>query len=159
MERIAVIMGKMHSGGKKNLVMEYYRHMDRSKIQFDFICDSDSNSIPKEEIGSLGGRVYEIAPYQDIYRNIADIKRICRENKYRIVHGYNGTMNIFAMYAAWSCGIPVRINESISMAHRADKKTYLKNMLRPFSKCFSTHYVSNGETCGRGPFGKRTSSN
>ena len=25
MERIAVIMGKMHSGGKKNLVMEYYR--------------------------------------------------------------------------------------------------------------------------------------
>ncbi len=156
MERIAVIMGKMHSGGKKNLVMEYYRHMDRNKIQFDFICDSDSNSIPKEEIVALGGRVYEIAPYQDIFRNIADIKRICRENKYTIVHGYNGTMNVFAMYAAWACGIPVRINESISMAHRADKKTYLKNMLRPFSKCFSTHYVSNGETCGRWQFGNRT---
>ncbi len=32
MERIAVIMGKMHSGGKKNLVMEYYRHIDRSRV-------------------------------------------------------------------------------------------------------------------------------
>ena len=38
MIRIAIIIGKMDSGGKKNLVMEYYRHMDHKKIQFDFIC-------------------------------------------------------------------------------------------------------------------------
>lgn len=56
MERIAVVMGKMHSGGKKNLVMEYYRHIDKTHIQFDFICDSDSNAIPEEEIKELGGR-------------------------------------------------------------------------------------------------------
>ena len=67
MIRVAVIMGKMDSGGKKNLVMEYYRHIDRSKIQFDFICDSDSQAIPTEEIESLGGRVYLIPPYQDIF--------------------------------------------------------------------------------------------
>lgn len=36
MERVAVIMGKMHSGGKKNLVMEYYRNMIKQKSQFDF---------------------------------------------------------------------------------------------------------------------------
>lgn len=65
-------------------------------------------------------------------------------------------MNIFAMYAGWACGVPVRINESISMAHRADKKTYLKNILRLFSKCFTTHYVSNGEACGRWQFGNKT---
>ena len=47
----------MHSGGKKNLVMEYYRHIDRTKIQFDFICDKDSNAVPIEEIEELGGRV------------------------------------------------------------------------------------------------------
>ncbi|MCD8398194.1 MAG: hypothetical protein LUD12_13615 [Lachnospiraceae bacterium] len=64
MERVAVIMGKMHSGGKKNLVMEYYRHIDRSQIQFDFICDADSNAIPKEEIESLGGHVYIVPPYR-----------------------------------------------------------------------------------------------
>ena len=54
MDRIAVIMGKMHSGGKKNLVMADYRHIDRSKIQFDFICDEDSNAIPTDEIEELG---------------------------------------------------------------------------------------------------------
>lgn len=154
MERIAVIMGKMHSGGKKNLVMEYYRHIDRSKIQFDFICDEDSNAIPMEEIKTLGGRVYVIPRYQNIFANIKAIKNICKKNKYRIVHGYNGTMNVFGLYAAWKGGVPIRINESISMAHKSDKKTIIKNILKPFSRCFSTHYMANGEECGKWQFGK-----
>lgn len=48
--KIAIIVGKMDSGGKKNLIMEYYRHIDRNIVQFDFICDSDSQAIPEEEI-------------------------------------------------------------------------------------------------------------
>lgn len=154
MERIAVIMGKMHSGGKKNLVMEYYRHIDRSKIQFDFICDEDSNAIPTEEIEALGGRVYVVPRYQNIIANIKAIEKICKENKYKIAHGYNGTMNIFGLYAAWRAGVPVRINESISMAHKSDKKTILKNILKPFSRCFATHFMANGEACGKWQFGK-----
>lgn len=154
MERIAVIMGKMHSGGKKNLVMEYYRHIDKQKIQFDFICDEDSNAIPTEEIESLGGKVYVIPRYQNIFANIKAIKNICKENKYKIAHAYNGTMNIFGLYAAWRGGVKIRINESISMAHSSDKKTILKNILKPFSRCFSTHYMANGDTCGKWQFGK-----
>lgn len=53
MIKVAYILGKLHSGGKKNLVMEYYRHVDTSKVRIDFICDSDSNSIPEEEVISL----------------------------------------------------------------------------------------------------------
>ena len=64
MFRVAAVMGKMNSGGKKNLVMEYYRHIDRSQVQFDFLCDADSNSIPEDEIAALGGKVYVVAPYQ-----------------------------------------------------------------------------------------------
>lgn len=154
MERIAVIMGKMHSGGKKNLVMEYYRHIDRTVIQFDFICDEDSNAIPVEEIEALGGRVYIVPRYQNILANIKAIEKICRENQYRIVHGYNGTMNVFGLYAAWRAGVPIRINESISMASKSDKKTILKNILRPFSGCFATHFMANGEACGKWQFGK-----
>lgn len=152
-DRIAVIMGKMHSGGKKNLVMEYYRNIDRSKIQFDFICDKDSNAIPREEIKQMGGRVYEITPYQNILKNMRDIGRICKENQYRILHAYNGTMNVFAMVVAWYCRIPIRITESISMAHGADRKTIIKNILKPFSKVCATHFMANGEACGRWQFG------
>lgn len=155
MIRIAVIVGKMDSGGKKSLIMEYYRHIDRNKVQFDFICDADSQAIPKEEIEKLGGTVYEIAPYQRILRNMSDMKKIFKENKYSVVHAYNSTMNVFSMFIAKQCKIPVRISESLSMAHEGDWKTVLKKLLRPLSKCFANYYMSCGEDCGRWQFGNR----
>lgn len=153
--KIAIIVGKMDSGGKKNLIMEYYRHIDRDKIQFDFICDSDSQAIPFEEIEELGGRVFQITPYQHILRNMADMRRLFRENDYPIVHAYNSTMNLFPMAIAKYCRIPVRISESLSMAHEGDWKTVLKKMLRPMSKWFANYYMSCGDDCGRWQFGNK----
>ena len=151
--RVAIIIGKMDSGGKKNLVMEYYRHINREIVQFDFICDSDSQAIPEDEIKCLGGRVYRIPPYQKIFANIREMKRICIENKYPIMHAWNSTMNLFPMKVAKSVGIPVRISESISMAHENDWKTKIKKVLRPMSKWYATHFMSCGEDCGRWQFG------
>ena len=155
MIRIAVIMGKMDSGGKKNLVMEYYRHIDRDKVQFDFICDSDSQAIPDEEICSLGGRVYRITPYQHIVRNMIDVWKLCINNRYPVMHAYNSTMNLFPMFVAKMSGVSVRISESLSMAHEGEFKTVLKKMLRPMSKWFATHYMACGEDCGRWQFGDK----
>lgn len=153
MIRIALVIGKMDSGGKKNLVMEYYRHIDRDKIQFDFICDSDSQAIPNEEIQKLGGRIYRIRPYQNIVGNMWDMYRLCKEHRYLLLHAYNSTMNIFPMFVAKVCGIPIRISESLSMAHEGDKKTILKKILRLMSKWFANYYMSCGDDCGRWQFG------
>lgn len=155
MFRVAIVIGKMDSGGKKNLVMEYYRHIDRNKVQFDFICDADSQAIPIEEIERLGGKVYVIPPYQKIFANMHEMKRICKENKYLVMHAWNSTMNFFSMKIAKDVGIPVRISESLSMAHVRDKKTILKKMLRLFSKFYATHYMACGDACGRWQFGNK----
>lgn len=155
MIRVAIIGGKIDSGGKKNLIMEYYRHIDREKIQFDFICDSDSQAIPFEEIDELGGRVFQIAPYQNILKNMSEMRRLFKKNKYPIVHAYNSTMNLFPMFVAKQCNIPVRISESLSMAHQGDWKTVLKKMLRPMSKLFANYYMSCGDDCGRWQFGDK----
>jgi glycosyltransferase involved in cell wall biosynthesis len=153
MERVAVVIGKMHSGGKKNLIMEYYRHIDRTEIQFDFICDSDSNSIPIDEIKQLGGKVFLVPPYQHIFKNMAQMKRIFKTNRYNIEHSYNGTMNLFSLFVGWQCNIPIRISESISMGNNHDKKNVIKNLLKPFSKLFATDFIANGEMCGKWQFG------
>lgn len=155
MFRVAVIVGKMDSGGKKNLIMEYYRHINREKIQFDFICDSDSQAIPEQEIKSLGGRVYRITPYQNIIGNMYDIYKLCKINHYSIIHAYNSTMNVFPMFVGKISGIPVRINESLSMAHKGDWKTILKKPLRLMSKWFSNCYMSCGRDCGHWQFGDK----
>ena len=155
MFRVAVVIGKMDSGGKKNLVMEYYRHIDKTKVQFDFICDSDSQAIPDEEIKSLGGRVYQITPYQNIIGNMYDIYKLCKTNHYVVMHAYNSTMNIFPMLVGKISGVPVRISESLSMAHDGDWKTVLKKILRITSKWFANYYMSCGHDCGRWQFGDK----
>ena len=65
---VAHIMGKWLGGGVEAVVMNYYRHIDRNKIQFDFICDRDSTDIPYDEIKRLGGRVILVPPYQQIFK-------------------------------------------------------------------------------------------
>jgi hypothetical protein len=80
MIRVAIVAGVLHSGGKRNLIMEYYRHIDRNRVQFDFICDSDSNGIPYEEIEALGGKVYIVAPYKLLPKHLIDTYRILKKN-------------------------------------------------------------------------------
>ena len=70
--RIAHIIGKWLGGGVESVVMNYYRNIDRNKIQFDFICDSDSTNIPYKEIESLGGKVILCPPYQKIFKYIKE---------------------------------------------------------------------------------------
>ena len=35
--RVAQVVGKMVGGGVEAVVMNYYRHIDRGKVQFDFL--------------------------------------------------------------------------------------------------------------------------
>ncbi len=84
-----------------------------------------------------------------------DFYKACRKYKFDIVHGYVSTLNIFPLFAAKMAKIPVRISESISMAHEGDWKTYIKKLLRPLSSLFATHYMSCGEDCGRWQFGNK----
>ena len=156
MKRIAIIAGVLHSGGKRNLIMEYYRHIDRSKFQFDFICDSDSNGIPKDEIIALGGRVYTVAPYKHIYAHMCDTYKILKENKYEIMHAFDNTLNLFPMFLGWLAGVKVRISESISKGDKNEKKTILKMALRPFSHWFANYYMANSIDCGIWQFGEKT---
>lgn len=61
-------MGKMLGGGVEAVVMNYYRHIDRSKVQFDFLVDSDSTLVPRDEIVSLGGRVFSFRLTRNNFR-------------------------------------------------------------------------------------------
>lgn len=52
--RIAQIVGKMNSGGVESFIMNYYRNINRDKIQFDFIVDENSSLPQKKEIEEMG---------------------------------------------------------------------------------------------------------
>lgn len=151
--KVAFVEGKMNSGGKKTLSMQYFLNFDPAEVEVHFICDSDSNAVPTEEIEAHGGQVHIIAPYQSIAKNMSDMAGVFKRERFDVLHAYNSTMNLFPLFVAKKCGIPVRISESLSMANEREPKTVLKLILRRFSRLFATHYMSCGEDCGRWQFG------
>ena len=153
---IAHIIGKWLGGGVESFVMNYYRNINRDKIQFHFICDRDSTNIPYEEIEMLGGRVILIPPYQKIFNYIKELRKIFRENKYRIVHSHLNSLNVFPLFCAYKENVCVRIAHSHSTTNKKEwKKNIIKNVLKRFSKIFATDYFACTEYAGKWLFGDK----
>lgn len=154
--RVAHIMGKMLGGGVESFVMNYYRNIDKSKIQFDFIVDRDSKYIPREEIERLGGRVILVPPYQHIYKYMKTLTKVLKENEYKIVHSNLNALSVFPLFCAKIAKVPIRIAHSHSTTNKKEwKKNILKNILKPFSKIFANQYFACSEHAGRWLFGNK----
>lgn len=154
--RVAQIVGKMMHGGVESVVMNYYSHIDRSKVQFDFIVDEDSTHIPHDEVESLGGRIFIVPPYQKLNKYIPALIKLFKENKYKIVHSHINTLSVFPLFAAKCADVPIRIAHNHSTAAPGEwKKNILKYTLRPFAKVFATHYAACSKYAAEWLFGKK----
>lgn len=153
--RVAQIVGKMVGGGVESVVMNYYRHIDRSKVQFDFLVDEDSTCVPEEEITSLGGRVFRVPPYQHPIRYRHELIRLMREQQWPIVHSNINTLSVFPLSAAKKAGVPVRIAHSHSTMGKGEfAKNAMKLALRPFANVYPTVRFACGHYAGEWLFGK-----
>lgn len=153
--RIAQIVGKMNGGGVEAVVMNYYRHIDRSKVQFDFLVDSDSTLIPREEIESLGGRVFEIPPYQHVAEYQRELQRLFKQEGWKIVHSHINALSVFPLRAAKKAGVPVRIAHSHSTSGKGEyAKNALKAVLKTQSNRYPTHRFACSQFAGEWLFGK-----
>jgi len=153
---VAQVMGKWLGNGVESVIMNYYRHLDHSKVQFDFICDEDSTRIPYDEIKKLGGRVFLVPKYQNLPKYLKSLEKLFKENQYRIVHANLSTLSVFPLYVAKKVGVPIRIAHSHSISSPKEwKRNLIKNILRPFSKRYATDYFACSELAGRYLFGNK----
>lgn len=58
------VFGKLNRGGAESRVMDLYRNMDRTKVQFDFVQHTDRVCDFQPEIEQLGGKVYHVPPFR-----------------------------------------------------------------------------------------------
>lgn len=131
MVRVLHIFHNMGNGGIESFVMNYYRFIDKKKVQFDFLTSVDEEGYFDEEIRSLGGRVFHAYPFKkNPIRNYQDIARIVRENSYQIVHRHTGSaFGYYDLRAAKSGGATTLILHS----HASSAG---KQVLHRFSKIF-----------------------
>lgn len=114
--RVLHIVTYMGRGGLETMLMNYYRHIDRSKVQFDFLVHRDFEADYDQEIQLLGGRIFHVSrlvPWSKSYRT--ELKKFFREHpKYKIVHVHQDCLSSVALQCAQECGIPIRIAHSHS---------------------------------------------
>lgn len=143
-------------GGVESVVMNYYRNIDRDKIQFHFLCDEDSTDIPYDEIERLGGKVIVIPPYQKLFKYQKELYKIFKENKYKIVHSHINALSVFPLRIAKKAGVPIRIAHSHTTSNKKEwKRNLAKNILRPFSKVYANQFFACTEHAGKWLFGKK----
>lgn len=88
-------------GGIENFVMNYYRHIDRDKIQFDFLVHEIKEKNFLEEVESLGGTVYLFPKF-----TIANLSKILNalykfyilHDEYKILHCHMANAALFHFF-------------------------------------------------------------
>lgn len=155
--RVAQMMTDMNYGGVEMVVMNYYRHIDRTKVQSDFFALEGSAVPQREEIERLGGRVYIVPKYTHLSAYEKEIIRLFKQNQYKIVHSHMNTLSVFSLWGAKKAGIPNRIAHNHSTAGKGEtKKNIIKYALRPFAKIYPTKLCACSQYAGEWLYGKNT---
>ena len=112
-ERILHVFGTLNRGGAETLVMNIYRNIDRSKIQFDFVIHHEEEGAYEEEVRKLGGKVYRVPNYKGTnhfaYKKAWD-KLLKDHPEYKIVHCHKESIVSLVMDEA-------KKNGRIAIAH------------------------------------------
>lgn len=151
MIRILQVVNDMHRAGLETMLMNYYRNVDKSKIQFDFLTHRPYKSDYDDEILKLGGMVY-YAPrlypqnYPSYFRFMKQF--YAEHTEYEIVHAHIDTMSYLPLLAAKKAAIPVRIAHSHSTAIDRDFKYLLKQYYRSQITSVANCYCACGKEAG-----------
>ena len=146
--RILQVVTHMERGGLESMIMNYYRHIDREKVQFDFLVHRQEQAAFDDEIESLGGRIYRLprlVPWSKNY--LAALNRFFDEHQeFNVVHVHQDCLSSVILKAAMQHNVPVRVAHS----HSANQDKNLKYPIKLWYKRGIPKYATNLFACGKG---------
>ncbi len=156
--RILHVVTIMNRGGLETMLMNYYRQLDRSRIQFDFMVHRTEKGHYDDEILQLGGEIHrmpQIRPgnYRLYFKRLDDF--FAAHKEYQIVHSHINENSSFVLRAAKRSGVPCRIAHS----HLSDLGIDLKLPFRLYARFtmndYPNHFFACSKKAGQWLFGKR----
>lgn len=156
--RILMINSKMQCAGIENWIMNFYRNIDRSRFQFDFLVHWQERQYFDDEIERLGGRIYRLSVRED-YRVDRYYRELCRffreHDEYKIVHGHMESFGVFYFHAAKKAGVPVRIAHAHVVGVESGLKNCAKNLMNKGFARDANAFFSCSEAATRYLFGNQ----
>lgn len=162
MIRVLHSVSNMDRAGIETMLMNYYRHMDRDKVQFDFLCNKTKPGAYDDEVKSLGGNIYHTpglnpAKYPKYLKFMKELFNAHPE--YKICEAHNGALGVYALYAAKKNNLPVRILHAHGASITKDWKLPIKLFCKRRIPSTSTHYFTCGIEAARCYFGEEAVKN
>ena len=158
MIRILHSVSNMDRAGIETMLMNYYRYMDKSKVQFDFLCNKKKPGAYDDEIKSMGGRIYHTpglnpAKYPVYLKYMRELFQ--EHPEYKIVEAHNGALGVYALHAAKVSKIPVRIFHAHGASITKDWKLPIKLVCKSCLPTNMTHHFSCGVEAAKCYFGQK----
>ena len=154
MIRILQVVTHMERGGLETMLMNYYRHMDRSRVQFDFLTHRDYDGDYGEEIRQLGGKLYHMPvlnPFSPGYRRTLG-EFFDNHPEYKVIHVHQDCLSGVILQVAKQHSIPVRIAHSHNANQQKDLKYPIKLLFRFSIPKYATKLMACGDDAGRWMF-------
>ena len=151
--RILQVVTYMGRGGIETMLMNYYRHMDRSRIQFDFLVHREFRADYDDEIEALGGKIYrmpKLNPFSPSYHGA--LRTFFREHPYPVVHCHLNYMSGIVLREAKKAGVPVCIAHAHNTAAKKDCKYPVKKLCSRLIPQYADHLLGCGKEAGQAIF-------
>jgi len=158
MIRVLHFIPAFSMGGMESLIMSLYRNIDKEKVQFDFLVETQEKNNTFNEIESMGGNVYRITnvnKYNPI-NYISKIAQFFKEhgNKFSILHCHNYERGPIISYLAKKYGIKHRIFHAHTSSIDDVRFKQLKRILMRVNNFLSTDYLASSKETGDFYFSK-----
>lgn len=145
--RVLNLFTIMNRGGAETMVMNYYRNMDRSKVQYDFMVHRQERGAYEDEIEALGGRIFRMPPVRpwSAHEYKRMVRAFYREHpEYKVIHSHMSELGYYDFIEAEKAGVPVRICHAHNRPYGLD----LKSPVRWYYKTMMRTHITDLFTCG-----------
>ncbi|MGI6537820.1 MAG: glycosyltransferase family 1 protein [Caldicoprobacterales bacterium] len=158
MIRVLHVLHSMHRGGIQAFLMNLYEHINRNKVQFDFLLHTDEECPYNEEIRRKGGKIFSVpARSQGVLANRKALNSFLQNHEYKIVHQHVSSLSyIEPLKIAKHYNVPVRIVHSHNIRQGGSFfHKYLHYLNQPFIKSYATDFFACSELAAKWLYSRR----
>lgn len=155
--RVLHVIQRMEAGGSQSFIMNLYRNIDRTQVQFDFLVHYKEHQYYDDEIEALGGKIYRLTFREDlnIVRYLKELNDFfVKHPEYKVVHGHMHSLGVVYLHYAKKYGVPTRIAHSHTTSTQNNAKKYLKQIMVKLYKRDATDYFACSKLAGEYMFAK-----
>lgn len=155
--RVLHVIGGLNRGGAETMIMNLYRAIDKSQIQFDFIVHSSTENAYFQEVNNWGGKIYVFPKFDG--KNILAYRRqwtsfLKSHKEYKILHSHVRSYALVFLGIAKKYGLKTIVH-SHSTSNGKSYKSIIKRIFQYPIRKKSDYLFACSAISGKWLFGEK----